>query len=127
MSEEPDEEIDAAPAAASSVAAAPQPEGGAAGLPAPADGGCSSPPGSPAETPVVPPAPLDLDAVDAVEDLAALPLDRLKAALQALGMKCGGTAQQRAERLWSVRGLPQADIPPQLLAGSGRGGGRRRK
>lgn len=36
--------------------------------------------------------------------------------LMALGMKCGGTLQQRAERLFSVKGLPPANIDPKLLA-----------
>jgi len=75
----------------------------------------------------LPAEPLDLLAYDSAAALAALPLDRLKGALLALGMKCGGTAAQRADRLWGVRGVAPPDIPPQLLASSGRGGGGRKR
>jgi Replication stress response SDE2 C-terminal len=32
--------------------------------------------------------------------------------VQALGMKCGGTLEQRAERLMSVKGLKPSEIDP---------------
>ncbi|KAL7834038.1 hypothetical protein AOLI_G00289980 [Acnodon oligacanthus] len=60
--------------------------------------------------------PLDLLSVDGVEDLEALGLERLKAELMQRGMKCGGTLQERAARLFSVRGLSPAQIDPALLA-----------
>lgn len=50
------------------------------------------------------------------EELVALGLDRLMSALKFLGMKCGGTLEQRADRLWSVRGLETSQIPKNLLA-----------
>ncbi len=40
-----------------------------------------------------------------IQTKQALGLDRLKAALMALGVKCGGTLQERAARLWSLRGV----------------------
>ncbi|XP_033733809.1 replication stress response regulator SDE2-like [Pecten maximus] len=59
---------------------------------------------------------LDLDRISSVEELEALSLDKLKKELMARGMKCGGTLQQRAERLYSVRGLTSDQIKPSLLA-----------
>lgn len=50
----------------------------------------------------------------AAEDLYALGMDRLKEALQALGMKCGGTLEQRAARLFSVKGKAPDEIDPKL-------------
>lgn len=38
-----------------------------------------------------------------VQELASLGLDRLKSALMALGLKCGGTLEARAERLFSTK------------------------
>ena len=49
-------------------------------------------------------------------ELEALGLDRLKDALEALNMKCGGSLKERAERLWSVRGKKPEEIPQKLRA-----------
>ncbi|KAL7831478.1 hypothetical protein SRHO_G00309810 [Serrasalmus rhombeus] len=65
--------------------------------------------------------PLDLLSVNGVEDLEALGLERLKAELMQRGMKCGGTLQERAARLFSVRGLSPAQIDPALLAKPSKG------
>ena len=59
---------------------------------------------------------VNLDDYDAAEDLEQLGLEVLKTALMCRGLKCGGTLQQRAERLFSVKGLEQDDIPYSLLA-----------
>lgn len=59
-------------------------------------------------------AALSLDDVESVDDLKQLSLDRLKSALQAIGLKCGGTLEQRAERLFSVKGLSPEQIPNKL-------------
>lgn len=59
---------------------------------------------------------LDLMSFNSVEELETLGLDRLKSALLSLNMKCGGTLQQRAHRLWSVRGIDPSQISPSLLA-----------
>jgi len=56
-------------------------------------------------------APLDLINIHSAEDLEKLGLDRLKSALTAIGLKCGGTLQARAERLFSTKGLKEEDIP----------------
>jgi len=46
----------------------------------------------------------------------------LKATLQSLGLKCGGTVAQRAERLFSTKGLPRAQWDKKILAGKPKGG-----
>jgi hypothetical protein len=43
-------------------------------------------------------------------------LNVLKSALVSLGLKCGGTLQQRAERLFSIKGIPREKIDPSLFA-----------
>ena len=50
-------------------------------------------------------AALDLSAFSTWEELATLGLDRLKSALMALGLKCGGTLEDRAKRLFGTKGL----------------------
>jgi len=59
---------------------------------------------------------LELDNYDTAQDLEQVGLEVLKAALMCRGLKCGGTLQQRAERLFSVKGLSQDGIPPSLFA-----------
>uniref|UniRef100_A0A2K5ZBD3 Matrin-type domain-containing protein n=1 Tax=Mandrillus leucophaeus TaxID=9568 RepID=A0A2K5ZBD3_MANLE len=49
-------------------------------------------------------AHLDLSAFSSREELASLGLDRLKSALLALGLKCGGTLEQQVQRLFSTKG-----------------------
>jgi len=61
-----------------------------------------------------PPQPLRLGMFNDSSELEALGMDRLKEGLEALGLKCGGTLQDRARRLWSVRGKKEADIPNSL-------------
>jgi len=51
-----------------------------------------------------------------VEELELTGPDRLKAALQALGLKCGGTLQQRAQRLFSTKGKTIGELHPSLFA-----------
>ncbi|XP_037948826.1 splicing factor 3A subunit 3 [Teleopsis dalmanni] len=59
-------------------------------------------------------AHLDLSAFSSWEELASLGLDRLKSALMALGLKCGGTLEERAQRLFSTKGKKMLD--PSLMA-----------
>jgi len=63
---------------------------------------------------------LDLGAFSSATELEALGMDRLKAGLEANGLKCGGTLQQRAARLFSIKGLPKEKIPKKLLAKGGK-------
>uniref|UniRef100_A0A8C1DC52 Replication stress response regulator SDE2 n=1 Tax=Cyprinus carpio carpio TaxID=630221 RepID=A0A8C1DC52_CYPCA len=59
---------------------------------------------------------LDLLSVSGPEQLEALGLERLKKELMERGMKCGGTLQERAARLFSIKGLSPDQIDPALLA-----------
>jgi len=63
-------------------------------------------------------AHLDLSAFSSPEELASLGLDRLKSALMALGLKCGGTLEERANRLFSTKGKSLNDLDPALFAKS---------
>ena len=87
-------------------------------------------------------AHLDLSAFSCPEELASLGLDRyeirqffdhfslfclnfrLKSALMALGLKCGGTLEERAVRLFSTKGKRLNDLNPALFAKTkpGKGG-----
>ncbi|XP_063160325.1 splicing regulator SDE2 [Candoia aspera] len=58
---------------------------------------------------------------NSVVELEALGLDKLKYELLALGLKCGGTLQERAERLFSVRGLSRDQIDPALFVKPSKG------
>jgi len=60
---------------------------------------------------------LDLSGYTTAADLEALGLDRLKAALMAEGLKCGGSLSERAERLISIKGLTPEEYPASLKAG----------
>ena len=60
--------------------------------------------------------PLNLDEYNSTGELEALGLEVLKSALMFLGLKCGGTLQQRAERLFSIKGIPREKIEPSLFA-----------
>lgn len=63
-------------------------------------------------------AHLDLSAFSSWEELASLGLDRLKSALMALGLKCGGTLEERSQRLFSTKGKKLEDLDPALFAKS---------
>ena len=69
-------------------------------------------------------AHLDLSAFSSAEELASLGLDRLKSGLIALGLKCGGTVQERAERLFMTKGKKLSELNPNLFAKNkpGKGG-----
>lgn len=63
-------------------------------------------------------AHLDLSAFSSWEELASLGLDRLKSALMALGLKCGGTLEERAQRLFATKGKNLEELDPALMAKS---------
>lgn len=63
-----------------------------------------------------PSAGIDLATFATAKDLEALGGDALKAELLRRGLKCGGSVSQRAERLFSVRGLAPDQIPRSLVA-----------
>ncbi|CAL8072680.1 unnamed protein product [Orchesella dallaii] len=60
-------------------------------------------------------AHLDLSAFSDWMELSSLGLDRLKSALMALGLKCGGTLEERAQRLFSTKGKSLEEIDPGLF------------
>lgn len=68
------------------------------------------------------PRVLDLKRFHDADELRALGMDRLKEALEAIGLKCGGTLEQRADRLFSVKGKAPEDIDRKLKAKSKKGG-----
>jgi splicing factor 3A subunit 3 len=59
---------------------------------------------------------LDLTGFTNAKQLEALGLDRLKSALEAEELKCGGNLEQRAARLFSIKGVPKDKIPKKLRA-----------
>lgn len=60
------------------------------------------------------------DAYESVEALEeGMDGEEMKVVLASMGLKCGGTVRQRAERLWSVRGKAVEEIDPSLFAGAG--------
>ena len=59
---------------------------------------------------------LDLDAFDSADELEVLGAEHLKTALSALGLKCGGTLRQRAERLMAIKGKKLEEIDQSLFA-----------
>ncbi|CAF3377165.1 unnamed protein product [Rotaria socialis] len=60
-------------------------------------------------------ASLDLSGFSSWEELASVGLDRLKSALLALGMKCGGTLEERAKRLFATKDKSFEDLDPSLF------------
>lgn len=60
--------------------------------------------------------PLRLGAFNDPSELEKLGMERLKEGLTALGLKCGGSLQDRAQRLWQVRGKKPENFPVKLLA-----------
>ena len=62
-------------------------------------------------------AVVDLAPFGSPEDLmTSLSADDIRAQLKARGLKVGGTPEERAARLWSVRGLAPGQYPKKLLA-----------
>tara|TARA_B110000208_G_C11723081_1_gene413517 strand:- start:64 stop:1353 length:1290 start_codon:yes stop_codon:yes gene_type:complete len=68
-----------------------------------------------------------LDDFASAKEIAALPASRVKHALQLRGLKCGGAPQQRAERLFSIKGIAPSKVPHELLASSAPSRKRRRR
>lgn len=59
---------------------------------------------------------LDLSSYSSWAELSSLGLDRLKSALMALGLKCGGNLEERAIRLFQTKGKRLQDLDPSLFA-----------
>ncbi|KAJ7951296.1 Protein SDE2-like protein [Quillaja saponaria] len=60
--------------------------------------------------------PLDFGSLNSAAELEVLGMERLKSELQAHGLKCGGTLQQRAARLFLLKSTPLDKFPKKLLA-----------
>ena len=65
--------------------------------------------------------PVNLEHYASATELEVVGLERLKTALMERGLKCGGTLQQRAERLFAVKGLSLEQIDPALKAKPAKG------
>jgi len=60
--------------------------------------------------------PIDLDHFSNAEELERIGLEKLKSELMKLGLLCGGTLKQRAQRLFSVKGKSIREIDSKLFA-----------
>nr|ACR38580.1 unknown [Zea mays] len=60
--------------------------------------------------------PLDLAKYSSSAELEVLGLEKLKIELQSRGLKCGGTLQERAARLFLLKTTPLDKLPKKLLA-----------
>lgn len=61
---------------------------------------------------------IDIESFKSCDELMQMGLDCLKKELQVRGLKCGGTLEERAKRLWSVRGKSASEIDESLKASS---------
>ena len=59
-------------------------------------------------------APFDLESCKSLSEAKELGMDRLKEILLSLGCKCGGSLDERAERLFSLKGLKREDYPKKV-------------
>ncbi|XP_030510588.1 splicing factor SF3a60 homolog [Cannabis sativa] len=66
-------------------------------------------------------AVIDLDYYNSVEELMVVGPEKLKEALAALGLKSGGTVQQRAERLFLTKDTPLEKLDKKHFAKGSRG------
>ena len=76
---------------------------------------------------VSPQDPIDLEEFGSVAELETVGGDRLKHVLQSMGLKCGGTVRERAERLFSTKGKALSELDPSLFAKAGKQKKRKRK
>ncbi|GAB4844593.1 hypothetical protein Ancab_037992 [Ancistrocladus abbreviatus] len=60
--------------------------------------------------------PLNLEDFSSAAELEVLGMERLKSELQARGLKCGGTLQERASRLFLLKATPLEQFPKKLFA-----------
>ncbi len=60
--------------------------------------------------------PVDLAQFESAQALEALGAEHLKAELARVGLKCGGTLPERAERLFMLKNTPLDKLPKKLLA-----------
>jgi hypothetical protein len=65
--------------------------------------------------------PFNIDDYNTAEELECLGLEPLKEHLKALGLKCGGNLQERAQRLFATKGKALEDLDPSLFAKPSKG------
>ena len=58
--------------------------------------------------------PFDLEMCASVAEAKELGMDRLKEILTSMGCKCGGSLDERAARLFSLKGLKREDYPKKV-------------
>jgi hypothetical protein len=58
--------------------------------------------------------PFDLDSCKSIDELMAMDQTKLKNILLSMGVKCGGTPKERAERLFSLKGLKREEYPTKV-------------
>ncbi|KAL0642359.1 hypothetical protein Bca4012_040649 [Brassica carinata] len=63
-----------------------------------------------------PEEPLNFDDFNSAKDMEVMGMERLKSELQSRGLKCGGTLQERAARLFLLKSTPIDKLPKKLLA-----------
>ncbi|KAK1666440.1 hypothetical protein QYE76_054599 [Lolium multiflorum] len=71
---------------------------------------------------LLPEEPVDLTAFSSAAELEVLGMEKLKLELQTRGLKCGGTLQERAARLFLLKTTPLDKLPKKLLAKPNSGG-----
>jgi hypothetical protein len=60
--------------------------------------------------------PLNFDDFSSAREMEVMGMERLKSELQSRGLKCGGTLQERAARLFLLKATPLDKLPKKLLA-----------
>ena len=60
--------------------------------------------------------PFDLGKCESLDEAKQLGMDRLKEILTSMGCKCGGSLDERAARLFSLKGLKRQDYPKKVRA-----------
>jgi len=68
------------------------------------------------EVPKIEYSEIDLKKVGKVDDLVGFGGDHLKSELNRLGLKCGGSVQDRAQRLYDIKLNPSLFLNPKYLA-----------
>ena len=71
------------------------------------------------------PEPIELDAITSKEDLGKLSMEVLKITLMSFGLKCGGTLQERIDRLYTYKVTPKDQLMPSIFAAKGKSAGKK--
>ena len=59
---------------------------------------------------------INIEEYGTVEEVMEVGGDHLKYTLQSMGLKCGGTVKERAQRLFSTKGKSEEEIDSSLYA-----------